>query len=140
MTKKILVSFIVSACVLSALIIGCRRHAGDTKGFTEADVAQVQAILNGVKPESYRIILPEFRAGKVVGSKTYGSLPVTAVRRVASQRNIAFSESGNVQAVFNSDGAGAGSHTESQSPGTDIGRRIEKIFAGLDKSQYTLIY
>ncbi len=140
MARKMLPSVLVSSFVLSILILACRPSDRDTKAFTEEEVRQVEAVLNGVRPDTYRIILPEFRDGKVVGSKTYGSLPVTQVRRVASQRNIPFSDSGNVQAVFSPDGGGAGSHTESQSPGTDIGRRIEKIIERLDKSQYTLIY
>lgn len=140
MARKMLLSVVVSSFVLSILISACGPSNRETKAFTEEEVRQVEAVLNGVGPDTYRIVLPEFRDGKVVGSKTYGSLPVTQVRRVASQRNIAFSDSGNVQAVFSSDGGGAGSHTESQSPGTDIGRRIEKIIERLDKSQYTLIY
>ena len=147
MPRKLILSFVISGCVLAILIVGCKPTDRDTKNFTEAEVAQVQAILKDVKPETYRIILPEIKDGKVVGSKTYGSLPVTEVRRVASQRNIEFSETGNVQAVFMSqsasaggDGSGAGSHTPSQTPGTDIGSRIEKILERLDKSQYTLIY
>src|SRR5215510_10466984 len=114
MARKMLLSIVVSSFVLSILILACRSDR-DTKAFTEDEVRQVEAVLKEVRPDTYRIILPEFRDGKVVGSKTYGSLPVTQVRRVASQRNIAFSDSGNVQAVFSPDGGGPGSHTESQS-------------------------
>ena len=139
MPRKLILSFMISACVLAIFIVGCRPTDRDTKGFTEAEVAQVQDVLKDVKPEIYRIVLPEIKDGKVVGSKTYGSLPVTAVKMVASQRNIAFSEGGNAQAVF-SESRDGGSHTPSQSPGSDIGRRIERILERIDKSQYILLY
>src|ERR1041384_674081 len=103
MARKMLLSIVVSSFMFSILFLACRYNR-DTKTFTEEEVRQVEAVLNGVRPDTYRIILPEFRDGKVVGSKTYGTLPVTQVRRVASQRNIAFSDNGNVQAVFSPDG------------------------------------
>jgi len=65
---------------------------------------------------------------------------VTEVRRLASQRNITFADSGNLQAIVMDSGEGGGSHTESQSGGKDVGRRIEKILRNIDKSEYTFIH
>lgn len=110
------------------------------KDFTEKEVAEIKALLDGFDPKVFRVVLPAFRDRRIVGAETKGSLPVTEVRKVASALNIPYTESGNLQAVFNScNGGGAGSHTESQSAGTDVGRRIERILQNIDKSRYILL-
>lgn len=118
----------------------CRTTAPAAKEFTAEDVAAVRELLTELDPETYRIVLPVFTDGRVVDSATYGSLPVTEVRRLSSLQDVEYSESGNLQAIFQScSGGGAGSHTESQTPGSDVGRRIERILAHIDESAYVFI-
>jgi hypothetical protein len=121
----------------SVFVITCAESGRTDKSFDEQEIAEIQEALKGLDPAGYRIVLPQLENGRVVGSETYGSLPLTEVRRVASERAITFVDDGNVQAILSN--SGAGSHTESQTPGTDIGRRIETILQGLDKSEYVLI-
>jgi hypothetical protein len=142
MPKKISLTLVASLFVLSAYFVACRDSDTSRKAFTEAEVAEIQSLLKGLDPADYRVVLPVFRDNKIVSSETHGTLPITEVRRVASTKNINYVETGNVQAIFASDGKGAGSHTPSDTAakGRDIGIRIERILANLDKSQYVLIY
>jgi hypothetical protein len=111
------------------------------KTFTQAEVSEIRSVLKGLDPKNYRIVLPKFENGRIVGSETYGRLSVTEVRRIASISNIAYDRNGNLQAIFQScNGGGAGSHTESQTPGTDIGKRIERIVQNIGRSEYIFIY
>lgn len=133
-----------TVCALASVValialMACRTSDYGRKNFSQAEVNDVLATLKGVPEANYRIVLPQFEGGAAVGSRTYGTLPVTEVRRLASQKNITFVDSGNLQAILMDTGGGAGSHTESQSGGQDIGRRIDKILRNIDKSQYTFI-
>ncbi len=111
------------------------------KQFSSSDVASVLKAVNDLDESSYRLVLPDFSDGKIVGSKVYGSLAVTNVKRMASSQELEYEENGNLQAIFQScSGGGAGSHTPSQSSGNDVGKRIENILTHIDKSQYLLLY
>ena len=124
----------------SLLAGACQRTKDARKDFTEREVGEIKALLEGFDPKVYRVVLPTFRQGEIVGTETKGSLPVTEVRKVASLLDIRYTEDGNLQAVFSScNGGGAGSHTESQSGGTEVGRRIERILQNIDKSRYVLL-
>jgi hypothetical protein len=120
-------------------LMACRSAGYSRKSFSQSEVNDVLATLKGVPEANYRMVLPQFEGGAMVGSKTYGTLPVTEVRKLASRNNITFVDTGNLQAIVMDNGGGAGSHTESQSGGQDIGRRIERIVRNIDKSQYTFI-
>ena len=133
-------AFLAAVLVAAVWATGCRTGSS-AKEFTEADANEVRELLKKLDPAAYRIVLPVFKEGRIVGSEAYGSLPVTEVRKVASLRQIDYQENGNVQAIFQScSGGGAGSHTESQSPGSDVGKRIEKIIASIDKSRYVSVW
>ena len=58
-----------------------------TRQFTEEDVSQILRELRGVDPDTYYIRLPVFRLGRIVDTATYGTLPITEVRRVATVLN-----------------------------------------------------
>ncbi|WP_221392557.1 hypothetical protein [Dyadobacter sp. NIV53] len=113
------------------------------KTFQPEDIANIKRLLQSLDPASYRVVLPVFDSRRrTVGSQTYGGFPITEVRRIASVRNIKYSDSGNLQAIFqNCNGGGAGSHTESGSgaKAIDVVFQIEKITQNLDKNQYVLI-
>lgn len=116
----------------------CKKQIRDN--FTEQDVQRIQAVLNELSTSEYRIVLPTFDDGEVVGSKVYGRLPVTEISQVAVSQGISYSETGNLQAVFQScEGGGAGSHTESESAAKGAGDRINQILENLDKSKFILI-
>ena len=126
--------------VILLLAGACQTMRDGEKDFTAKEVSEVKALLDGLDPKVYRVVLPTFGDGKPVGKETKGSLPVTEVRKVASALNVRYTEDANLQAVFQScNGGGAGSHTESQSGGTDVGRRIERILQSIDKSRYILL-
>ncbi|HEY3132947.1 MAG TPA: hypothetical protein VGL91_26080 [Acidobacteriota bacterium] len=126
--------------LLSCVAVG-QGYRPTQKTFTKAEVSEIMSLLKGRDPNHYRIILPKFENGRIVGSETYGRLPVTQVRRLASLSNVPYSENGNLQAIFQScNGGGAGSHVESQTPGTDIGRRIDRIVRNIGRSEFVLIY
>lgn len=121
-------------------IWACRTPPTELKDFTPEDVAQIQALLEELDGDSYHIRLPTFSDGRTVGSEVYGNLSVVDVRRMASEQNVDYVETGNLQAIFRTcSGGGAGSHTESQSPGSDIGQRIERILANIDESKYVFL-
>lgn len=126
----------------AALAAGCRTSAAARKDFSESEVAEVRALLKDADPARSRVVLPRFENGRVVGSDVYGSLPITEVQRLATIRNVAIPGTGNVQVVFanSCNGGGAGSHTSSQTPGSDLGRRIERVLADVDRSRYVLIH
>ncbi|HMN96696.1 MAG TPA: hypothetical protein PKC43_09650 [Phycisphaerales bacterium] len=115
---------------------GCQGPQRTSKSFTEQEVTQVIALLEGVDPSTYRIVLPRFRGTEQAGTQTLGTLPVTAVQRVASSKQIAFDPGANLQAIFSANGGGAGSHTPSQTPGTDLGRRLDAILRNIDRNAY----
>jgi hypothetical protein len=127
---------------LLAVFVGFKtcRQSDNKKGFTEKEISEIEQTLKGLDPAGYRIVLPQIENGRTVGSKTYGSLPVTEARRLASLRNIAYVDNGNVQAIYSDADGGAGSHTQTQSQGNDIGKRIERILQNIDKSKYVLIH
>jgi len=126
--------------VLSCVAVG-QGYRPKPKTFTKAEVSEIMSLLKARDPNHYRVVLPKFENGRIVGSETYGRLPVTQVRRLASLSNVVYSENGNLQAIFNPcNGGGAGSHVESQSSGTDIGRRIERIVQNIGRSELILIY
>ncbi len=118
---------------------GCRTDQATQKDFTQQDVTEVLALLEGADPSTYRIVLPQFRGTEAIGTRTYGALPLVTVQRVASSKNIAFEPGGNLQAIFKSNGGGAGSHTESQTPGNDLGRRIEAIIRNIDQNAFVWV-
>jgi hypothetical protein len=125
--------------VLCLLAGACQTMSDARKDFTEKEVAEIKALVEGFDPKVYRVVLPTFTERKIVGAETKGALPVTEVRKVASLLNVRYSENANLQAVFTScNGGGPGSHTESQSAGTDVGRRIERILQNIDRSRYIL--
>jgi hypothetical protein len=125
--------------VLSCVTVG-QGFRPRPKTFTKDEVSAITLLLKKLDPKDYRIVLPKFENGRIVGSETYGRLPVTQVRRLASMSNVAYSESGNLQAVFESDGDGPGSHVESRTPATGVGRRIERIVQNIGRNEFSLLY
>jgi hypothetical protein len=108
MSKKMLLTLGISLCALLVLTVGCPRSNTNKKEFTQAEVTEIQAVLKEMDPTNYRIVLPQFRDNRNVGSQTLGTLPITEVRRVAASRNATFTETGNVQAVFDPNDASGG--------------------------------
>lgn len=121
-----------------------------TRQFTEKDVQAILTELRGVDPSRYHIRLPQFRSGRIVGTKTHGTLPLTEVRRVATTLNVQLKETGNIITVFDSlnsgdesgggggggGGGGPGSHINSASAGTDLASRIQVLLKDIDKNQF----
>lgn len=125
---------------LSCVAVG-QGYRPTPKTFTKTEVSEIMALLKGRDPNHYRIILPKFENGRIVGSETYGRLPVTRVRQLASASNVAYSENGNLQAIFQScNGGGPGSHIEARSTSMDVGRRIDKIVKNIGRSEFILMY
>jgi hypothetical protein len=140
--NRLLVGAVVLVVLAGLYAAACTPSPGSQgrKNFSEAEVAEIKALLTGVEPGTYRIVLPTFRDGQIVGSETLGNLPLTEVQRLAASQNKQVTEHGNLQAIFAScSGGGAGSHVESQTPGSDLGDRIEKILTGIDQSAYVFI-
>ncbi len=132
---KGLVSISLSVVLFAS---GCKKQVRDN--FTEQDVQRIQEVLRELNKNEYRIVLPTFDDGEIVGSEVYGSLPVTEVRQVAVSKGISYSETGNLQAVFQScEGGGAGSHTESESAARGTDDRIDQILENIDKSKFILV-
>ncbi|MFP2923880.1 hypothetical protein ACLESO_01435 [Pyxidicoccus sp. 3LG] len=124
-----------------------------TRQFTEEDVSQILRELRGVDPDTYYLRLPKFSRGQVVGTVTYGTLPITEVRRVATVLNVQLNETGNVLTVFDSlnngdenggcsgggGGGGPGSHINSASAGTDLSSRINVLLQDIDQNQFQFL-
>lgn len=132
------------------------------RSITPAQVSQVEQALRGVDPSLYRINLPVFQRGKVVGNRTYGSLPLAQVRQVASAQRINLAEKGNLQLVMdpnaagqssgaNTGGGGAsgggggansptnGANSMQPANGKKLAQTLERIMAGVDRNQYVLL-
>jgi hypothetical protein len=108
-----------------------------TQSFTEADVKAILEELRGVDPRTYFIRLPTYRYGRLYGSATYGSLPITEVRRVASLLDVKLDESANVITAFES---GCDSSMQpAAATGQDLGDRIGTILSAIDSSQYQFL-
>lgn len=128
------------AGMVTLTIWACQTPPTEAKDFTPEHVAEIQNLLDELDEDAYRMVLPTFDDGSIVGSEVSGTLSVTEVRRMASEQNVDYVETGNLQAIFRTcSGGGAGSHTESQSPGSDIGQRIERILANIDESKYVFL-
>jgi hypothetical protein len=139
--RIVFISLAALACGILSCVTNGQGRAPKPKTFSEAEVSAIRSVLKDLDPKNYRIVLPKFKDGRTVGSESYGQLPVAQVRRLASMSNLAFDKNGNLQAVFcQCNGGGEGSHTESQSPGTDIGKRIEKIVQNIGRSEYIFLY
>lgn len=143
MNKTISLTIALSLFILCVFATACSR--ANKKEFTEAEVAEVKALMKDVNPATYRLVLPTIKDQQVIGSEVQGSLPITEVRRLASVRKIDFKDTGNLQAIFDPNEAGqsGGQQTPDEKPartGQDLANRIEKILQGLDKSQYVLIH
>lgn len=110
------------------------------KAFSSEEIDEIRALLRDLPSESYRVVLPSVERDGSIGSAVYGTLPVTEVHKIAAVRGLEFDDTGNVQTILQScNGGGPGSHVESQTPGTDIGRRIETILANLDQSAFVFL-
>ncbi|MFP2905607.1 hypothetical protein ACLESD_11225 [Pyxidicoccus sp. 3LFB2] len=121
-----------------------------TRQFTEDDVRQILVELRGVDPSTYYLRLPKFYYGRIVGTVTYGTLPITNVRRLATTLNVQLNETGNVLTVFDATntgdesggggggggGGGPGSHINSASAGTDLSTRIDVLLQDIDQNQF----
>jgi hypothetical protein len=139
--KKLALLMAAFACGLLSCVAVGQGYRPPQKTFTKAEVSEIISLLKRHDPSHYRIVLPKFEDGRIVGSQTYGRLPVTQVRRLASLSNVVYSENGNLQAIFQScNGGGAGSHVESQTPGSDIGKRIQRIVKNMGSSEFVLMY
>ncbi|MCP3141546.1 hypothetical protein [Pyxidicoccus xibeiensis] len=130
--------------------IATAQRTTTTRQFTETDVQQILSELRGVDPSTYHLRLPTFYFGRIVGTKTYGTLPITQVRLVATRLNVQLNETGNVLTVFDSlnngdesgggggggGGGGPGSHINSASAGTDLSSRISVLLQEIDTNQF----
>jgi len=91
----------ISLIFLVALLVStmaCQR-SDSKKGFTEREVLEAEQTLRNLNPAGYRIILPEIKNRRIVGSKTNESLPVAKVRRLASLGNITFIDKSRLPAL-----------------------------------------
>ena len=127
---------------------------------TADDVARIEQALKGTDPSTYHLVLPLFRAGKVVGSRTYGTLSLARVRLVASARRVVLSEQGNLQLVMGpdeagmasgersndtndaktdtkTDGGGANSHHTTSTKRLEL--MLEEIVRNIDTDQYVFL-
>ena len=130
--------FTVLAMIFIALLATSCEAPTKKKTFTAEHIEQIKQVLTRLDPSRYRIVLPVFKGGEIVGSEVIGALPITRVRRMAStQDEIEYTETGNLQAIIMEQGAGT--HTESQSPGSSVGDRIEKILENIDESEYIFL-
>lgn len=142
----------LSMCLAAAaLTTGCGVETGEepnagqrqealtlTRGWTEADVTAVLTELRGVDPSTYRVTLPTFTRGVVTGQATYGRLPLSEVEATAVRLNVRLQPGANLVAARTC-GGGAGSHTESQSPGTDLTRRLDTILASINQNEFQFL-
>jgi hypothetical protein len=130
-----------TAAESSASTVDDRKQVAKT--FSPEDIAAIKTLLQDLDSTDYRVVLPVMNdSEQMVGTQTYGTFPVTEVRRIASLRNIRYTDSGNLQAIFlNCNGGGAGSHTESGSGATGRAAisQIEEITQNVDSRAYILI-
>lgn len=111
------------------------------RDFTAEDINAIMLELRRANPEDYLVQLPVFRGSLVVGQRTYGSMPLARVERIASSRGVRLDPGSNMLGVFAPcSGGGAGSHTPSQSAGNLLGSRIESIVNNVDTSRYQYLY
>ena len=163
---------IMAGTLTVAATFGCQPPKPEPT-FTQEEVAQMQAILRSreftpgairlikaeaarLQPENYRLVLPTFGPGtSIVGSETIGKLPVTEVKRLASQRKLEYAENSNAQAIIfqNAEqggnpgggaggGGSAGCQGDHSTPahGHDIAARIEEILRNINQSKYVFLY
>lgn len=137
--------------------------AATGKGFTEAEVAEIKAILTGADPAKYRVTLPEFQNGVAVGTMTLGTMPLTEVERIASARGAAAAgsphqggstvipyERGTIIIALSSpdisggkDAARSPTSGNTQGPdyvGAERVNKIEAVLSRVDKSRYVFIH
>lgn len=105
-----------------------------TRGWTQADVDAIARELRTEQPSSYRVVVPTFTRGIATGQTTLGTLSMGDVSLTATRLNVQLKPGANV--VTAKMCGGAGSHTESATPGTDIARRLDAILANIDASTY----
>lgn len=105
--------------------------------FTQQDVIRIEKALQGTDPSTYRLILPAFANGRVVGSKTYGSLTMAQVRRVASRHRLTIPERGTMQLVMDNNAAGesSGESTTNPDPGPGPDPNPENTEAGMQPTR-----
>ncbi len=130
--------FVTLFFLIIVMLSSCKKNAkGD---FTENDILRIHKTLESLDVDEYRVVLPVFENGKVVDSKVYGNLPITEIRQVAVSKGISYSETGNLQAVFqNCRGGGAGSHVNSDSGAKGVDDRLDQILKNIDKSKFVQI-
>jgi hypothetical protein len=138
--RIVFISLAALACGILSCVTNGQGRGPKQKAFTQAEVSEIQSVLKELDPKNYHVVLPKFKDGRIVGSETYGQLPVAQVRRLASISNIAYDNNGNLQAVLcQCNGGGAGSHVDSKSGGHDISNRIESIVQNISRSEYNLL-
>ena len=136
LSSSMLTILLIALCALSLGMKACSRSNSASKEFTEADMVAVRTVLKEVDPTAYRAVLPEFNNGRIVGSQTFGTLPLTEVTRVASSQGVRLADTGNLQVIVMSTQAGNSMHPAN---GKDAILTIERIMKNKDKSKYVFL-
>jgi hypothetical protein len=147
LAKRSLVGLPLVAVVLLFLLGRCQPTA--KRALTAADVDRIKAILAQEEPSRYRLTLPEFRDGRVVGTQVIGAMPIDQVELIASRQKLTIRPSANLHVVFagslGSGDGGAGGGGGGNGPNSHITtstarfNEIEGIVARLNQQLNQLI-
>lgn len=109
-----------------------------THDFTQADVDGIVAQIRTVSPDTFYIRVPTFTIrGQVSGSRVYGSLPITHVRRMASVQNVVLNETGNIMGLVMD--PGNASQMSSGASSTRVALAIDSILANVTPNTYQFL-
>jgi uncharacterized membrane protein YgcG len=139
------------------------------KQFTQTEVNAILSQLRTEDPALYLIRLPVFRDGRIIGTRTYGTLPMREVELRADSLRIALDRNANVLGVFDpredddggggggggggddggsdgggggdggDDGGGPGSHINTQSAAWNLASRINILLEDIEVSSYQFL-
>jgi hypothetical protein len=146
-SRRLLLTLPLVAVALVMLFDRCRPAA--RRGLTSADVARIQSIVAKEEPSHYRLVLPEFRDGRAVGSQVVGAMPIDQVELIARRQNVTIRPNAQLHVVLagplRSDDGGAGGGGGGNGPNSHYTtstarfKDLEEIVSRLDRQLNQLI-
>jgi hypothetical protein len=109
-----------------------------THDFTQTDVDRIIAQIRTVPESTFYIRVPTFSTrGGINGSRLYGSLPISQVRRMASSQNVVLNEDANVMGLVMDPNDASQMASSAQSRRVAVA--IDAILADITPSSYQFL-
>ncbi|RYZ37880.1 MAG: hypothetical protein EOO71_26295 [Myxococcaceae bacterium] len=135
---KVAVVATVGVALTSAISFASVSARTAPHDFTQSDVDAIVGQIRQVDPSTFYIRVPTFSVrGQVNGSRLYGTLPISYVRRMASVQNVVLREDANIMGlVMNPNDA---SQMGSGASSTRVALALDSILSDITPNTYQFL-